>query len=639
MKAVVYLILFVTFSLRSNAQRIVCGMSPLGATIHLEGKTTEPVLLQKNGKDFAKIQLQTSESEIKKELAKTKSMLPDYPVMHDSLLHYTLESLRKANETNGIYGVQYLPVKAALGLAVFDKQGQPSDVYTASVNGVSIPVSWERKETTFIEPALSGRRYRSWYGNIESSWNINPANKLLFTKLFRKSHDSLMFRPVKEATYMMSRKGDTLTVLARDTTQTTLSYFQYSMVGYDFYGNASNPSLPLTADNLDNSTLPVVLGFSAKENAQSKLVEVRWKVKFHQRVKSLVLQRSIYRDKGFETIAQLQPTDSIYRDVAVNPMEAIYYRLLIYDLKGLLDHTPVVPMVSKSKPDVMPPTLVTCSMKGNYPEIQWTISDRSARGFKVYRTRVIGEEPELVSAFIEADRNTQYRWIDSSKALTPGQSFHYAIRGQGKGYTESEFSDFVSIQLPDDRSPEVPQGVFARLMGENQVLVVWNTQGEFSDNARAFRVYRSEQQNGQYKPLHEVPVFMENSFTDTLNEIGSTFYYRVSSISPQGKESAQSLPVMVNRGKMRQAIPDLLVKNTESGTLIIWPESAAMAEKIEIQYQDEEGKTGSLGAFPIQQKETIDTSRKTNETRGYRAITIFTDGSRIESANWTFIAE
>lgn len=618
----------------AHAQALHAGISPEGIVLHYDGPMDAPVQLFKNGKELGTLQVERDESRIREGLQKAYARFPGYPQIADSLQKYLFQSLREATNTEKLYGKYYLPVKLALKLAWLDGSGKVSDVYTATRNGSPLEVQWDRKGPSFQEPALIPGKYKSWFGDIESLWNINPKNQLLYTRLYRKNVDSSRFEPIKNVAFTMNRKGDTLRVVARDTLVPRLSYYQYAMVGYDFYGNATQPSAPMLVDNLDYSTMPVVLNFSAKENEARNRIEIRWQLKFSDRVKSLLLQRSFNSDKGFETITALGPNDSLYIDEVSHPMEAVYYKLLIYDLKGLLPRTPVVPMVSHSKPDVMPPSLVEVQWDEGAPELRWIISDRSARGFRVYRTEAIGKAPVLVSSFVDADASWEYRWRDTSRFLEPGKTYHYSITGQGKGYTESAYSMFAGLQIPDSRKPSAPQGLNGRFLNDRVVFLAWNTEVPIPGAARVFRVYRSDKREGPYTRLGKEPVSGMNAITDTLPTYRDSVFYRVSAINASGLEGEPGLPYMVRPKALRSGVNFLLAKRQAKGMQLQWALSPEVAA-VELYTLSAEGKEVLLSKVSAPEFTFIDTQWNPETGRPYRSVTIFKDGTRSEPGVWT----
>ncbi len=621
-----------------QAQTVRCGVSALGVVLHYDGPIHKSAVeVFKNGKPLGSLRLNKSEKAIENALQSWEAKLPGYPEANDTLRKYLFQSIDKATQTEAIYGKYYLSVKLAIGLALADEAGKPDDQYTATRDGQTVPVNWERKSAVFAEPALAPGKYKSWYGDIESSWGINPKNELLFTRLFRKGHDSTDFRPVKNILYTMTKNGDSTMVIARDTLVPKLSYYQYSMVGFDFYGNASKPSPVMMADNLDNSTLPVALHFSAKENEAKNQIFIRWKIKHAERVKSLVLQRSNYSNKEFSTISQLGPNDTLFVDEVSNPMEAVYYKLLIYDLKGLLDKTPMVPMVSHSKPDVMPPSWVDVQWENGAPKLSWIISDRSARGFKVYRTETIGGNLQEVSGFVDADTSFRYTWRDTSKYLVPGRSYHYTVIGQGKGYTESVPGPFATLQIPDNQPTETPSGLAIRQLNENTVFLAWNTRGEMIGKPQGFHVYRSTRKEGPFSRLTKGPIAGENAYTDTLDTLADTLYYAVSAMSKTGVEGPKSMPIALKR-TTRKGIPFILARATEAGTELSWAVVPDVVE-VEIESLNPDGQTLNLGRLKAESGKHLVRKQAQETALSFRLISIFKDGSRSQPSAWLSLTE
>jgi hypothetical protein len=264
--------------------------------------------------------------------------------------------------------------------------------------------------------------------------------------LFRKSLQQAEYAIIPDAGFRILDAEDGMRIVARDTSLPSLSWFNYKLVGLDFYGNPSPLSESIQADNLDNSSLPLALSFKAESDAENQKVLVSWKLKFGQRVKSLILERSASLNGTYEKVADLSPFDSTFTDAAANPMEATYYKLKIYDLKGLLDYTPVTPVINRIKPEAFPPAVVSVELAGNYPAISWNTIGNNIRGYRVFRTNVIGNEPEEISGLIQYDSLEKYKFIDST-LLQKGLSYHYSVRTESRGYVLSDYSDFVSIYL------------------------------------------------------------------------------------------------------------------------------------------------------------------------------------------------
>lgn len=633
------LILGLIIPVYTSAQVVNCGISPHGVVLHYEGPLPSgEITLLKDGKAISTLKLKTGEAEIEKALKKAETLLHTYPKTEDSLIHRIPASLKSAATTEGIFNKYLLTVKMAVGLAYIDEKGLAGSVYTAQSGDTSLKVVWSRKEAVFKEPSITPYRYRSWYGRIETSWKIDPANPLLYTRLFRKNHDSLYYHLVPEATFNTLRKGDTIYVLALDTTLPKLSYYHYQMAGYDFYGNPTRASNLHIADNLDNSTLPVVTQFTALENEEKTRVAIRWKINHSERVKSALLFRSFKSDRNFTLVTQVPPGDTVYYDEVVNPMEAVFYKLVLYDLKGLMDHAPVVPLVSKQQPDALPPADIRVVLKENKPVISWVIKDLSARGFYVYRTDAIGTEPVRASGFIDADTSIRYQWADTSRWLEPGKTYHYAVISDSRGYVKSAYSDFVSVDIPDNRPLRTPHSVVARTMEADVVLVAWNTQGPESEQPEVYNVYRAATEEGPYTKVNRELIFLDNFYTDTLRAIADSLFYTVTSVGPDGRESARSLPYRVQLSLVPWGIRNIYVsQQEEDGIEISWPTGDPEVRQVEIHRVDSQDKSGLLKTLPCETGRYVDKTAKPGQVYGYRLVSINRRGEKSQPGRWVMV--
>jgi hypothetical protein len=388
----------------------------------------------------------------------------------------------------------------------------------------------------------------------------------------------------------------------------------------------------MLADNLDNSTMPVVLKFIAEENSKTGRMEIRYKVDFAERVKSMVLQRSNFKDRGFENIASLGSKDTIYSDDAVNPMEAVYYRLVINDIKAPRFNTPVVPAVSHARPDVFPPQRPLVEWNGKYPVVSWAISDSSARGYKVYRTDDIGASPTLVSPLVFFRKGqARYSWTDSSQAIRPGQTYHYAVAGQGKGYTESSLSGFSTLRIPEKELPQSPVAPYLNKLSNGHVSVIWTPNGGVRSEGRGFHIYRATQKSGKYTRISNEVLINTNQFTDTLANTGDSLYYAVTAINSDGLESVRSMPTGILVDETLQAIPLLIVKQGE-GAIFQWPGGNPQIVGIELEYMADGASTVQQIKTSAYNKEQL--TLEPAKPGSYRIRGINTQGRKTREGNW-----
>jgi hypothetical protein len=617
-----------------QAQKISCGNSPKGVTLYYQGPLSfKQIELFANGSAIGKLQVKTEAKAIRKAYEKAREAFPDYVPLSTKQLAMICDSMPGLKSTERLPTGYYLVSKLATGLAYHHEKGNTSTTYTARMDGKEINVEWEQKESNLPDNLLSPYRYKSNAGNIQTSWLVKPGTGALFVRLFRKSHEEITYLPVSDAIMRTaSGGGDTVLVIAQDTSLPKLSYYQYAVSAYDFYGNASNPSAPFLADNLDNSTMPIVLKFIAEENPKTQRMEIRYKVDYAERVKSMVLQRSAFKDRGFENVASLGSTDTLYSDDIVNPMEAVYYRLVINDIKAPRFSTPVVPAVSHAKPAVFPPQRPYVEWNGKFPLISWEISDTSARGYKVYRTEIIGGTPALVSPLVFFQKGKKsYQWIDSSLSLKPGVTYHYAVAGQGKGYTESEFSGFSSIQIPDTEKPQAPAAPYLNTLANGHVSIIWKSIGGDQTTHCTYNVYRCGQKNGAYTRINSGLLFNTNQFTDTLASTSDSLYYAITSVNTGGVESVRSMPTGILVDETLQAIPLLIVKQGE-GAIFQWPGGNPQIVGIELEYMADGASTVQQIKTSAYNKEQL--TLEPAKPGSYRIRGINAQGRKTREGNW-----
>ena len=207
------------------AQKITCGKSPKGIVLHYDGPLSfSQIELKLQGKTIAKLQPRRDVKGFRKALEKTTEQFPEYAQFNIQESKQITDSLASGQSTSRLPGAYYLTTKLAFGLAFLHEKGKENDVYTATMDGASIPVEWD-KNTSFPAETLSPHSYKSSSGRIQTTWRIKPGTPIVFARLYRKSHEDIAYKLVESAqSRTTGGKGDTVFVVSRDTTLPKLSY-------------------------------------------------------------------------------------------------------------------------------------------------------------------------------------------------------------------------------------------------------------------------------------------------------------------------------------------------------------------------------------------------------------------------------
>ncbi len=631
---VIVLTVFIGLSaLNARCQTLIKGIGPQGIFFHYEGPLNAgEVQLFREGIPVCTLTTNLTNRDLEKKLREAEGKLPLYPIISDIDLERIEASVATCKNTEQLFMKFFVTVKEALGLVYVEDKKHTSSNYKAYLDGKEIPVitdsSAGKISEVFIRPAGS----KSWYGHIETSWKIPEDSPILFTRLFRKSLQQADYTIIPDAGFRILDADEGMRIVAQDTSLPSLSWFNYKLVGLDFYGNPSPLSESIQADNLDNSTLPLALSFKAESDAENQKVLVSWKLKFGQRVKSLILERSASLNGSYEKVADLSPFDSTFTDAAANPMEATYYKLKIYDLKGLLDHTPVTPVINRIRPEAFPPAVVSVELAGNYPSISWNTIGNNIRGYRVFRTNVIGNEPEEISGLIQCDSLEKYKFTDST-LLQKGLSYHYSVRTESRGYVLSNYSDFVSVYLPNEFI-ETPLGLITRRMNSNSVFLSWNTSK--TNTGGVYAVYRRTK-DIEWKKLTEIPLFNTNYYVDENASDFTDWEYYVVGLNEFNQEGKPCAPFMCKASGAIEGLP-LICRLIEGGIEISWPEMPGSNYLIVIEQANENGEIINSKEFPVLPSKTIWTAGEFTNL-SFRARLKNSDGQTGQAGEWVSISK
>mgnify|MGYP006284703855 FL=1 len=154
-------------------------------------------------------------------------------------------------------------------------------------------------------------------------------------------------------------------------------------------------------------------------------------------------------------------------------------------------------------------------------------------------------------------------YIDSLPAISQ-TTYGYLVYAIDNSYNRSGPSRMVKARMPDIAPPQHPVITSLTRKG-NVVSIEWTP--SFEEDAAGYRVYRSEQSEGNFIPAGETK---QNSTNDTLESSG-TFVYSITAFDNAGNESDRSpslsvdydefeKPVAPPSGKITRRKDDLVIE-------------------------------------------------------------------------------
>ena len=279
---------------------------------------------------------------------------------------------------------------------------------------------------------------------------------------------------------------------------------------------------------------PLAMPENIKISGTSASIRINWT---HQDMPHLIgfkIFRSNNADGPFTQIATT--SENFYTDENLKLNETFYYKIKAIDKKGT-DSEFSLSVVGKTSIAPQPPIFLNVqdNVKGAY--LQWRSrphsgkeSDNVEAGYKVFRKIQADKEFKEV-AVIPAD-NTTY----TDHGLKDNATYTYTLTAFNALNTESDFSAMLEVTTP--------QGVSGLKIESGKIRrapLKWDV--NVNDVVEGYRIYRAEEEKGEYKKIAQTSGRHSVSYSDTGLEDNKTYWYRVTACNKNNIETDMSEPV------------------------------------------------------------------------------------------------
>lgn len=161
--------------------------------------------------------------------------------------------------------------------------------------------------------------------------------------------------------------------------------------------------------------------------------------------------------------------------------------------------------------------------------LNWTDEGGLAESFDVYRAESMNGEYQKIASTSTAS------YTDDT--LTARHTYYYKVQGVNENGT-SEFSSVLTVKAVQTGNLPAPVPSLSEAAGV--ITLSWPEVNQ----ADSYQIYRAEGKYGSYQPLDEVS---ETTFRDTVTGEKYKYYYKVSALDSEGKESELSEEVALEK--------------------------------------------------------------------------------------------
>ncbi len=627
------LLFFVLLScLPLSAQRIVGGSGAAGIVILWEGKLPKGQTVSVKRREVGTAQfnfgrtlrLAQTTAEVLENVRHIPAILRDALPISDTMARLLLQKSRSAATVEELPLGIATNVQMALGIGFADTTVVPgkSYEYTLEIDGklatenLNIRHAPDEKRITWIPQA---HKSSSGPTQVKCTWSI-PGGKrkdVYSFLVFRSEAFKLGYQPVA-CIRGFTGSGDTVLAVIRDTTLRSLGVWHYIIRTMSRFGELGPLSEYVQVSNFPPESAPFMPFFEAKGEDKAPCIQLKWRLKNPQRVKSLALYRSRHASKDFQLLGHFPPTDSTLRDFVGDVMESYFYYFEIQDIASTKPaRSPMVTSLSKYRPAAMPPKNVRAENTNDDVTIRWDASGTDARGFYVWRTEGYGDKLELASGFLPKGQNQSVMsWTDTSFSLRGDREYSYAVLSESHGYLKSELSEKVQIRPKRKVFISAPTGLNLIKTGERQYRLFWKDLSESGERLTGYRVFLKKK--GKYEALADTAVQLDQNWCDVPNlRHGDSLTLK--SLGVFGNESGFALPVGLNDPAQLNFGPRYLKCYSEQeGIRLSWNRpSGQTLQRYRLYRSNDNGKPAMIQSLSAEVSSFTDKSAQKGETYYY----------------------
>ena len=273
---------------------------------------------------------------------------------------------------------------------------------------------------------------------------------------------------------------------------------------------------------------PILNGHISEMNA----IAFEWKSINDSRVKGFYVYRSnpAERTEKLHRIAKVEtPYATHYVDQDLSPNTAYAYRFSSYNTKG------VESIASKTYRANTLARIASVSFFrsiGNMPRSAKLIwrphTDTQIKAYKLERKLKAESKWEEIATI---DNRLTAEYIDTD--LKDNEIYQYRLFAITYNNIKSVPSEIVTVVTKP--LPEPILNITATQTLPKKILLTWDPSQR--ENLSHYNIYRSSSANGSYN--YHVKL-TENSFKDTIEDDGVTYYYKITAVDTDGLESLQS---------------------------------------------------------------------------------------------------
>ncbi|WP_041258166.1 fibronectin type III domain-containing protein [Fibrella aestuarina] len=559
--------------------------------------------------------------------------LPDRPIVDARYQvlrrHATADSL-----ANLMVAPQY---RIAAGLGHWDATAQPNLVYDyrlsrLNADGSTTPVGEIRGVSTPGTYPATVLRIDTAYAKgptatIECEVVSGRAPEVLY--LYRAYYLRGEFEPVVASYYPVRSTNGRIRYQLNDATVVDKLSYAYYVVPGDYMGNRGTASAVYNVYNArPNEITFIPYRFRVNSIRAEKRLRLSWRVTPSRDITSIDIFRGNDFDKTFVRIGSVGPTDTVFYDANVRPVQTYFYTLVVNTAYGKTYPSARVPaLLEGAETNYARPENVRSQQNGRTVTLTWDRPAGPVTGYYLYRARDYDQKPEQVGRLIASAAATVT--VTDTLPDRDSEVWVYSVASVNTSYNISPLSAPVTIVGKTTVRP--PAQLTARLRDNTPqrraVNLYWTNLVEARQRAGGFRVYRrlvtTDNKPADWQLLTLTTLRAETNFwADTTIREGNTYAYMVRTV---GAGDQLSTPSVEARCTVTETFPAGVrnVRLLQSGPGVVVQWDAPLDPTVEryVVYRAEAGRPlQKLTTLPRNTAQFVDKTPLLKKTNYYQIL-------------------
>ncbi len=251
--------------------------------------------------------------------------------------------------------------------------------------------------------------------------------------------------------------------------------YYYRLIGLDFFGEKSIPSDTIEVIGVDKTPPALPNSYQVKVRSETNDIQVDWeKSILEDDFYGFVIFRSEDIKEHYKPLNKKPLSRKIksFIDTVAEEGVTYYYSIMVIDKSGNYKFTPVMSTIIPDKTPPSAPIGVEWSIdKQGVVKLKWAANpEKDVKGYRVFSSN--HPDTDFLSITPKPIHTTFFQ--DTITLNRLNEKYYYHIVAFDGYYNHSEYSELVTVQIPDTVKPTSPKHLKYTKTGNSTINLSWN---------------------------------------------------------------------------------------------------------------------------------------------------------------------